>query len=123
MTFKRRLPYFLGGLIIGIILVNFIWKKKGTEFNYGPNSRVLKNLSTKERVYSDNALMILNSSEIDTANISQILKNGNVDLGNKIKLDSCFYQYNIQGRKELKNVTLTVINCESSAIVEDISIE
>ena len=52
MTFKQRLPYFLGGLTIGIIIVTFIWEKKGTEFNYGPNSRVLKNLSTKERVYS-----------------------------------------------------------------------
>lgn len=122
MTFKQRLPYFLGGLTIGIIIVTFIWEKKGTEFNYGPNSRVLKNLSTKERVYSENALNIIQNSEIDTANISKILKNGNVDLGNKIKLDSCFYQYSIQGKKELKNITLTIINCESTAIIENISI-
>ena len=122
MTFKQRLPYFLGGLTIGIIIVTFIWEKKGTEFNYGPNSRVLKNLSTKERVYSENALNIIRNSEIDTANISKILKNGNVDLGNKIKLDSCFYKYSIQGKKELKNITLTIINCESTAIIENISI-
>lgn len=122
MTFKQRLPYFLGGLTIGIIIVTFIWEKKGTEFNYGPNSRVLKNLSTKERVYSENALNIIQNTEIDTANISKILKNGNVDLGNKVKLDSCFYQYSIQGKKELKNITLTIINCESTAIIENISI-
>ena len=122
MTFKQRLPYFLGGLTIGIIIVVFIWEKKGTEFNYGPNSRVLKNINTKERVYSENVLNILQTSKIDTSSISKILKHGNVDLGNKIKLDSCFYQYSIQGKKELKNITLTIINCESTAIVENITI-
>ena len=94
MTFKQRLPFFLGGLTIGIIIVVFIFGKKNTSFDYGPNSRVLKNLRNKERVYSENALNILNSSsKIDTAVISQILKKGNVDLMNKIKLDSCLYQY------------------------------
>jgi hypothetical protein len=123
MTFKQRLPYFLGGLTIGIIIVVFIWDKKGTEFNYGPNSRVLKNLRTKELVYAKKAQSVLNTSKIDSSNIVQILKNGNVDLGNKIKLDSCFYKYSIQGKKELKNITLTIINCETTAIIENISIK
>jgi len=124
MTFKQRLPFFLGGLTIGIIIVIFVFGKKNTTFDYGPNARVLKNLRTKERIYSENALNILNtSSKIDTAVISQILKKGNVDLMNKIKLDSCLYQYNIKGKKELKNIVLTVINCDSTAIIENISIK
>mgnify|MGYP000871387288 FL=1 len=124
MTFKQRLPYFLGGLTIGIIIVIFVFGKKNTTFDYGPNARVLKNLRVKERIFSKNSLNILNiSTKIDTADISQILKNGNVDLMNKIKLDSCLYQYNIQGKKEVKNITLTVINCESTTIIERISIK
>lgn len=124
MTFKQRLPFFLGGLTIGIIIVVFIFGKKNTSFDYGPNSRVLKNLRNKERVYSENALNILNSSsKIDTAVISQILKKGNVDLMNKIKLDSCLYQYNIKGKQELKHIELTVINCDSTAIIENIRIQ
>ncbi len=123
MTFKQRLPFFLGGLTIGIIIVIFVFGKKNTSFDYGPNARVLKTLRVKERIFSEDALKILNtSSEIDTVIISQILKNGNVDLMNKIKLDSCLYQYNIKGKKELKNITLTVINCDSSAIIKSISI-
>ncbi|REE81706.1 hypothetical protein BX611_1242 [Lutibacter oceani] len=123
MTFKQRLPFFLGGLTIGIIIVIFVFGKKNTSFDYGPNARVLKTLRVKERIFSEDALKILNtSSEIDTVIISQILKNGNVDLMNKIKLDSCLYQYNIKGKKELKNITLTVINCNSSAIIKSISI-
>jgi hypothetical protein len=124
MTFKQRLPYFLGGLIIGIIIVIFIWGKKNTTFDYGPNARVLKNIRIKERVFSEKALTILNnSSKVDSANISEILKNGNVDLINKIKLDSCLYSYNIKGKRELKNIIITVTNCESMAIIEDILIE
>jgi hypothetical protein len=123
MTFKQRLPYFLGGLIIGIIVVLFIWGKKGTEFNYGPDARVLKDIRIKERVYSENALEIINTSKIDTSSISKILKSGVVDLWNKVKLDSCFYQYDIKGEKELKNITLTVINCDSTAIIKNIKIE
>ncbi|GGK51573.1 MULTISPECIES: DUF4258 domain-containing protein [Flavobacteriaceae] len=123
MTFKQRLPYFLGGLTIGIIIVVFVFEKKNTTFDYGPNARVLKNIRLKERVFSEKALAILNTYEIDTAKISQVLKKGDVDLRNKIKLDSCLYTYTIQGKQELKNITLTVTNCESMAIIEDIKIE
>ena len=49
--------------------------------------------------------------------------NGDVDIMNKIKLDSCLYQYNIKGVKELKNVTLTVINCDSTATIDKIIID
>jgi len=122
MTFRQRLPYFLGGLTIGIIVVVFIWDKKDTTFDYGPNARVLKNLRIKERHFSNDALSVLSSKKIDTANISKILKNGDVDLMNKVKLDSCLYQYNINGKKDLKNVTLTVINCDSTAIIDKITI-
>ena len=123
MTFKQRLPFFLAGLIIGTIIVIFIWGKKNTTFDYGPNARVLKNINSKERIFSENALAILNTKLIDTAKISQILKNGNVDLGNKIKLDSCLFKYNIKGKQELKNITLTITNCQTMAIIEDINIE
>jgi hypothetical protein len=123
MTFKQRLPYFLGGLTIGIIFVIFIWNKKETEpFAYGPNSRVLKNIRIKNRTFSSEALTVLNTHGIDTSHISQILKNGNVDLWNKVKLDTCF-QYDIKGRKDLKNVTLTIKNCDSTAFIEKITIE
>ena len=122
MTFKQRLPYFLGGLTIGIIVVVFVLGKKDTSFDYLPNARVLKNIRIKNRAFSDDAMSVLNTRKIDTAAISQILKNGNVDIFNKIKLDSCIY-YDIKGKKELKNITLTVKNCDRTASIEKIIIE
>jgi hypothetical protein len=123
MTFKQRLPYFLGGLTIGIIIVTFIFNKKNTSFDYGPNARVLKNLRTKERVISKEAFSSLYFYNLDTATISQILKNGDVDLLHKIKLDTCLYQYNIQGKHDLKNISITVKNCDSTIYIDKISVK
>ena len=123
MTFRQRLPYFLGGLTIGIIVVVFFLGKKKTTFDYMPNARVLKNIRIKNREFSPEALTVINSKKIDTATISQLLKNGDVDFKNKVKLDSCLYQYEISGEKDLKEITLTVVNCDSTAIIKNIRIE
>ncbi len=121
MTFKQRLPYYLFGFLIGIIVVLFIWNKKGTEFNYGPNARVLKNIRTKTQVFSIDIESSLASKQIDTSTITKILKNGDVDMWNKVKIDTCT-TYSISGKKELKNMILTVKNCDSIAFIEKIEI-
>lgn len=122
MTFKQRLPYFLVGLTLGIIAVFFVFDKKETTFDYGPNARVLKNISIKKHIYSETVKTAVLTKQIDTTQISKILKNGNVDIWNKIKTDTCI-QYNIKGRRELKNITLTVKNCDLTAFIEKIMIE
>lgn len=122
MTFKQRLPYFLVGLTLGIIAVFFVFDKKEATFDYGPNARVLKNISIKKHIFSEESLAIINAEKIDNAQISKILKNGNADIWNKIKMDTCI-QYNIKGRGELKKITLTVKNCDSIAFIEKITIE
>lgn len=123
MTFKQRLPFFLGGLTVGIIIVVFFLGKKNTTFDYGPNARILKNLRVKERVYSEEALTVLYSNNLDTVVVSTILQNGNVDISNKIKLDTCLYQYNIKGKQKLNNILLTVKNCDSIVYIDKISVE
>lgn len=122
MTFKQRSPYYLFGFLIGMIVVLFIWNKKGTEFNYGPNARVLKNIRTKTQVFSIDIANSLASKQIDTSTISEILKNGNVDMWNKVKVDTCTI-YTISGKKELKNMVVTVKNCDSIVFIEKIRIE
>lgn len=124
MTFKERLPYFLGGLTVGIIIVVFIWGKKNTTFDYGPNARVLKNLRIKERVFSEEVLSTLQTHQLDTAIVSKIFKNGDVALGDKIKLETpCFYQYNVQGTDSLENIILTVRNCETNVYIDKLIID
>lgn len=122
MTFKQRLPYFLVGLTLGIIAVFFVFDKKEATFDYGPNARVLKNISTKTHIFSEDVKTAILSKQVDSAQIFKILKKGNADIWNKIKLDTCI-QYNIKGRRDLKNITITVKNCDSIAFIEKIMIE
>lgn len=122
MTFKQRLPYFLVGLTLGIIAVFFVFDKKEATFDYGPNARVLKNIRIKNHIYSEAVKTAIITKQIDTAQISKILKKGNADIWNKIKTDTCI-QYDIKGRRELKNIILTVKNCDSTAFIENIMIE
>jgi len=122
MTFKQRLPYFLVGLFIGIIIVNFILSKKKSSFDYLPNARVLKSIRNKPIVFSPEVILLLDSKKIDSVSIAQILSNGDVDIWNKVKLDSCM-KYNIQGEDSLQNITLSVKRCKSVAYVEKITIQ
>lgn len=122
MTFKQRLPYFLFGSFLGIIIAYFIFSKKNATFDYGPNARVLKNIRKKPLIYSAEALHVFNSMAVDSAQVSEILKTGDVDIWNKVKQDTCII-YDITGEKELKNIILTVKNCDSTALIEKIIIQ
>ncbi|AMC10034.1 hypothetical protein Lupro_01630 [Lutibacter profundi] len=122
MTVKQRLPYYIIGFFLGIMLVYFFLNKKNVEFDYLPNARVLKSIRRKPQIFSPEVLQIIHSKKIDSSTINQILKNGNVDIWNKLKLDSCM-QYNIQGRNNLKNIMLTVKRCDSVAFIEKITVE
>ena len=120
MTFTQRLPYYLVGFLIGCGIVFFIYTKKNVSFAYLPNARVLKNISTKKHLFSNEVETVIKLKQIDTATINQILKNGDVDMWDKIKTDTCF-QYNITGRKDLKNIVLTVKNCDSTTFIEQVT--
>jgi len=118
MTFKQRLPYFLGGLTVGIIFVVFIFGKKETTFDYGPNARVLKNIRTKEKKFSKDVISTLSYYNLDTSAVTKILSFGNADIWNKEKVDSCI-RYNIS----LKNTSVTVKNCDTIAYIEKFIVE
>ncbi len=122
MTLKQRLPFFLGGLTVGIVLVYFFLGKKNTTFDYGPTARLLKNIRTKDRLFSSEVQALIDSKKIDTASISNILKNGDANMWDKVKLDTCTL-YTITGKKEFKNVTITVKNCRNIAFIEEIAIK
>ncbi len=120
MNFKQRLPYFLIGLFIGTMIAVFVFKKKNTSFDYMPNARVLKDIRTKKRLFTSEAINELKKHQIDTSAISVILQNGDVDLWNKKRLDTCI-QYDIQGENPYENITLTVKNSDSIAVIERVS--
>lgn len=47
MSFLYRLGYFLGGFSAGLVILFFLFNGKRTQCNYGPEARVINNLSEK----------------------------------------------------------------------------
>lgn len=119
MKLAYRLVYFSVGFLMGITLLFFILSGKKTSCSYGPESRTLKNIRLKERVFSENTLQVLRKNQMDTSAVSTLLKDGDVLFSeSNTKLDSC-KQYVIEGRISDKNLKIKVENCDSLATVTE----
>lgn len=118
----RRIGFYLGGLAIGMIIFAFLIRGRGVkcEFDYLPNARTLKNIRMKERHFSPEIRQLIDNKEVDTAEISNILKHGDVDFSrSKIKVDTCKL-YIIEGMLRNKEIELTILNCDSTAQIQTI---
>jgi len=121
MKFSHRFAYYLIGLIMGSFFVAAVFSGKDTRCNYFPNARVLNDLRNKPFYYSDKASQILAEKWIDTADIKNTLKFGDVDFDkSNIKVGNGKL-YIIEG-KTIKNqeITLKVINYPEKAVLDDI---
>ncbi|MEN8879874.1 MAG: DUF4258 domain-containing protein, partial [Polaribacter sp.] len=58
----KRIGYFLVGVSISSIGVYFFWQKKNASFDYGMDARTLKTIRIRERIFSNEAKMVMNSS-------------------------------------------------------------
>ena len=122
MNFIQRFAYYLIGLIMGAFVVAAIFSGKDTRCNYFPNARVLKDLSTKPFHYSDKASLILSQKWIDTTDIKNTLKLGDVDFDKSNIPFKKGKLYVIEGKtKKNQEIIIKVINYSNKAVLEDIN--
>ena len=121
MKFVHRFAYYLLGLIMGSFVVSAIFSGKDTRCNYFPNARVLNDLRNKPFNYSDKASQILAEKWIDTIDIKNCLKYGDVDFDQSNLEYKKGKIYIIEG-KTVKNqeIILKVINYPEKAVLDDI---
>ncbi len=118
MRLIHRIGYYLGGFSLGLILLAFFLSGKKTSCDYGPNARTLKNIGLKKQVYSENALDEMRNYSIDSAEVSKLIRSGNVNFSESdTKSDSCNV-YIIENEWKDKEVELSVKNCDSVATLE-----
>jgi len=123
----RRFGFYFGGLAIGLVMFAFFVKGRGVkcEFDYLPNARTLKNIRIKERRFSPEIRQLIDNKEIDTTEISNILKDGDVDFSRskaKVDADTCKV-YIIEGMLKNREIELTVHNCDSTALIKNIKMK
>ncbi|WP_264564311.1 DUF4258 domain-containing protein [Flavobacterium sp. N3904] len=121
MNFVQRFAYYLVGLIMGLFVVAAIFSGKDTRCNYFPNARVLNNLSTKPFSYSDKASLILSQKWVDTTDIKNTLKLGDVDFDKSNIPYKKGKLYVIEGKtRKNQEIIIKVTNYENKAVLEDI---
>lgn len=121
MKFIHRFAYYLLGLVMGCFFVTAVYSGKDTRCNYFPNARVLNDLRNKPFHYSDKASQIMAEKWIDTTDIKNCLKFGDVDFDKSNIAVGSGKLYIIDG-KTTKNqeITLEVVNYSGKAVLQDI---
>ncbi len=106
---------------MGSFFVAAVFSGKDTRCNYFPNARVLNDLRNKPFNYSDKASQILTEKWIDTIDIKNTLKFGDVDFDQSNVEFKNGKIYVIEG-KTVKNqeIILKVINYPEKAVLDDI---
>lgn len=125
MKLAKRFFFYFGGFAIGIVLLIIFVKGSGAscDYAYGPNTRTLKNIRNKERVFSEETLIKLSDHKLDTSAISTLLRNGEVLFReSNTRLDSCRV-YVIEGVISNKHLKISVENCKKTATIRRVEIK
>lgn len=123
MKFIHRLGYYLGGFSIGLVFLAFFLNGKNVSCNYGPEARVLKNISTKKHIYSSDIYNFMSNNAIDSIEVANIIRNGSVNFSeSQTQLDSCKV-YIIEGEYNAKEYRISLENCDSIARINNIKMQ
>ncbi|MGB5269009.1 DUF4258 domain-containing protein [Eudoraea sp.] len=126
MAFLKRLGFYLIGLSIGLVFLFFFLKKKsdetGVSFCYLPNCRVLKELRSKPLIYSKQIDQMVAERALDSLTIAYFLNDGDVNFKKSITKNTTCKTYLIEGMVKEKFMALTVKNCDSTILINDLQI-
>ncbi|RAJ11987.1 DUF4258 domain-containing protein [Olleya aquimaris] len=123
MKLLHRFGYYLGGFAIGLVILALFLNGRGVscEYNYGPEGRVLKSIRTKTLKFSTESEALIASKTIDTAAISYILKEGDVNFSkSEPRKEPCGVYYISGTTKDQQNVSFYIENCDSIATLQSI---
>lgn len=116
MHLLKRFGYYLIGVSLGSLAVAYFWKNKNVSFDYGMDARTLKTIRIRQRVFSEEAKLTMSQHKIDTAQISMILKKGDVNFGKSKPRQKPCAEYYVTS----KNVDLYVIRCDSTSTIDKV---
>ena len=112
MKLIYRLGFYMMGFSVGLIFLAFILNGKKTSCNYGPNDRVIADI-TKKAWKPKNKL----NNAFDSIAFQDFLNKASVDFRkSNTQKDSC-KTYFINGYWDEKPISIRVENCEKSVEV------
>ena len=113
MKLLYRLGFYLFGLFVGLILLLVIFKGKKTTCNYGPNDRVISNLSKK----SWNSKLV-DIEMFDSISFHEFLDMARIDFNKSdTSKDSCRV-YHLKGIGKYQEIIINAENCSKVVSAE-----
>lgn len=119
MQLLKRFGIYLFGVALGIPIVIFFWKKKNVSFDYGMDARTLKTIRIRKRIFSEEAKNSMKTYNIDTAQISTLLKTGDVNFGKSKPRQKPCAEYLVTSEK----LDVYVIRCDSTATIDKVMVK
>jgi len=123
MKLIQRIGYYLGGFSLGLIILAFFLNGKKTSCSYGPDSRVLKNITSKKLLYTNVSKEVLKNKVIDTNLIPSILKKGDINFSESNPRHKPCGIYLVESELNERHVLFTIENCDSTATITNIKME
>lgn len=118
---KRRFALYGFGFILGIGLVFFFLGGKNASCNWLPNDRMLNIIRSKQIQYSENIKDAIATKEIDSTDINYLLLDGDIDFSKSQTKNKPCRNYLIEGKKDKKEMSITVKICDSIATIQSIN--
>ncbi|GAB1309233.1 hypothetical protein KH5_19160 [Urechidicola sp. KH5] len=118
MKLPQRLAYYGFGLLVGSMIVYFIWQKKNTRFDYMPNARVLKDIRNSTHQFSENALKAKETFQLDSTAMTTVLFEGSVNFDKSKPREKPCKTYVIESRVKQQTLRFTVKKCDSISTFE-----
>ncbi|TYA58945.1 DUF4258 domain-containing protein [Formosa maritima] len=120
MKLIQRVGYYLGGFSIGLVVLAVFLNGKKVSCNYGPESRVIKNINLKQIKYSNIIDSAILKKEIDSLEIRGLLLTGDINFSkSETRKEPCGI-YAIEGEINKKELLILVENCDSIATIQDL---
>ena len=123
MKLIQRIGYYLGGFSLGLIILAFFLNGKKVSCNYGPDSRVLKNIRLKKLMYSDAIKSQLINQNFDSTALNYVLRKGDINFSDSDTRHKPCGIYVVEGDYKDQEIILTIENCDSTATITNFRIE
>lgn len=122
MKFKHRLAYYLFGLTMGAFVVLFVFNKRGQDFCYLPNCRVLKDFKTKGWIVSAEAQKRFDEKWVTQEDIKNTMEYGDVDFSRSNKpLPEGGKLYIIEGKTANNEpIEVEMVSFSDKSVLKDI---
>jgi len=114
MSLTKRLFTFGIGLVLGIIIVIFIWNKKDVSFNYGPDARVISHILKKQKqIVEPEVKEFLQVRNIDSSRFREIISNADIDFSKSKQHQKPCRDFFLESKHQRQPIELQLYLCDS----------